>query len=148
VLVRRITDLQYAGCFRVFPSCAGTNAGCYHDPDTPPRSTTRKSNQIMTSQKRAVLHMAFGYAGAWMLGWTTPGGVFVRRVVIFWIAVVVIQIPCYYHVDSQGNTMMAMVSFENLMFFLHSIGAVDPMMVSFESILVLSTFLGGFLRSS
>jgi hypothetical protein len=31
--------------------------------------------------------MAFGYAGAWMLGWTTPG-VFVRRVVIFWIAVV------------------------------------------------------------
>jgi hypothetical protein len=32
--------------------------------------------------------MAFGYAGAWMLGWTTPGGVFVRRVVIFWIAVV------------------------------------------------------------
>ena len=51
-------------CFR-FP-CA-SNAGC-HDPETPsPRST--KTNK-MASKKRAVLQMAFGYAGAWSLVWT------------------------------------------------------------------------------
>jgi hypothetical protein len=49
-------------CFR-FP-CAG-NVGCY-DPERPSRET--KSNK-MASQKRAVLQMAFGYAGAWLLVW-------------------------------------------------------------------------------
>jgi hypothetical protein len=35
----------------------------------PLRSTTTKSNH-MTSQKRAGLNMAIGYAGAWLLVWT------------------------------------------------------------------------------
>jgi hypothetical protein len=52
-------------CFRCLP-CAG-NAGCY-DPERPPLKKT-KSNK-MASQKRAVLQMAFGYAGAWLLVWT------------------------------------------------------------------------------
>ena len=51
-------------CFR-FP-CAGNAGGC-HDPERPSSST--KSNK-MASQKRAVLQMAFGYAGAWLLVWT------------------------------------------------------------------------------
>jgi hypothetical protein len=51
-------------CFRC-PPCAG-NAGC-DDPERPSRTT--RSNR-MASQKRAVLQMAFGYAGAWLLVWT------------------------------------------------------------------------------
>jgi hypothetical protein len=38
-----------------------------NDPERPSRST--KSNKMKT-QKRAVLNMAFGYAGAWFLVWT------------------------------------------------------------------------------
>jgi uncharacterized membrane protein len=51
-------------CFRC-PPCAG-NAGCY-DPEMPSR--TIRSNK-MASKKRAVLQMAFGYAGAWFLVWS------------------------------------------------------------------------------
>jgi uncharacterized membrane protein len=46
--------------------CTG-DAGCCDDPER--QSRTTKSNK-MTSQKRAVLHMAVGYAGAWLLAWT------------------------------------------------------------------------------
>jgi hypothetical protein len=47
--------------------CVGNNAGC-DDPEEKPSRRT-KSNK-MASQKRAVLYMAFGYAGAWLLTWT------------------------------------------------------------------------------
>jgi uncharacterized membrane protein len=50
-------------CFRCPCAC---DAGCY-DPERPSRTT--KSNK-MTSQKRAILQMAFGYTGAWLLTWS------------------------------------------------------------------------------
>ena len=59
------TNHRFAICCLRCP-CLG-NADC-DDPERPPRSTT-KSNK-MTSQKRAVLHMALGYAGAWLLVWS------------------------------------------------------------------------------
>ncbi len=49
------------------PPFAGDDS---YDPERPsPRSTT-KSNKMKT-QKRAVLNMAFGYAGAWLLVWSS-----------------------------------------------------------------------------
>jgi hypothetical protein len=58
------TNHRFARC--CFPCPFAGNAGCY-DPERPSRTT--KSNK-MASQKRAVLQMAFGYAGAWLLVWT------------------------------------------------------------------------------
>ena len=46
--------------------CPGNDCCCYDDPETTRPLRKTKSNR-MTLQKRAVLHMAFGYAGAWLL---------------------------------------------------------------------------------
>merc|ERR1719223_860507 len=61
------TNHRFAMCSCCcFPYLCAGNAGCYY-PERPSRAT--KSNK-MASQKRAVLQMAFGYAGAWLLVWT------------------------------------------------------------------------------
>ena len=68
-------DLFTICCVRCHCAC---DAGCWcSDPKRP--SPTTKSNK-MTCQKRAVLYMAFGYAGAWLLVWSPY---FVC--VVFWI---------------------------------------------------------------
>ena len=66
-------------CFQC-PPCAG-NAG-RHDPDRPSRTT--KSNKMAT-KKRAVLQMAFGYAGAWLLVWAFYFVAVVNRTYTLWI---------------------------------------------------------------
>ena len=63
--------ISFAGKMEKLGQCLclkGLAACCFQRPRLPSRMAT-KSNK-MTSQKRAVLHMAFGYTGAWLMVYT------------------------------------------------------------------------------
>jgi hypothetical protein len=61
------TNHRFALCCLPCPACA-ENADC-DDPERPSYRTT-KSNKKTSKKRRAVLNMAVGYAGAWLLTWT------------------------------------------------------------------------------
>jgi hypothetical protein len=56
-------------CAICFLRCPCSDNGIY-DPERPSPPGTTKSNKMACQKRRAVLHMAFGYAGAWLIVWT------------------------------------------------------------------------------